>query len=190
MPLNAYEIRKEWSRREGENLVFVVGKGRKKYRKADLPIFLKLFEGFGDLAYHPDEPDKYGFIGYIPNTDLMDSGYDYGKMFIVQDELCAGTQWHRRTVSTHPGTDPYFPIGQAALEITAREGDVLVKLKTLTPNFERFEARAVGGAWAASAEEFAWKIHPGLNRLELRTVNRFGVNGPISFAELKVAGKP
>jgi hypothetical protein len=77
---------------DGANLVFVIGKERKKYRKSELPVFLARFEGFGDLAIHPDELDKYGFTGYIPNTDLMDSGFDYAGMFIVKDQLCDGTK--------------------------------------------------------------------------------------------------
>jgi hypothetical protein len=44
------------------------------------------------MTIDPDELDKYGFIGYITNTRLTDSGYDYGGMFIVKDELCDGTQ--------------------------------------------------------------------------------------------------
>ncbi len=106
VPLNAYEIRQEWFYRNGTNLVFVVGKERTRHTKSDLPIFLKRFAGFGDLSVHPDELDKYGFIGYIPNTDLMDAGYEYGKMFIVKDQLCEGTQWHQRTLPAHPRRIP------------------------------------------------------------------------------------
>ena len=70
VPLNAYEIRQEWFYHDGRNLTFVIGKERKKYQKSDLPIFLERFPNFGDLAIKPDELDKYGFIGYVPNTDL------------------------------------------------------------------------------------------------------------------------
>jgi hypothetical protein len=49
-PLNGVEIRTEWFEREGKDLVFVIGKERKRYRKADLPIFLGRFAGFGDLT--------------------------------------------------------------------------------------------------------------------------------------------
>ena len=43
MPLNAYEIREEWFYNSGKELVFVVGKEKRKYRKSDLPIYLKGF---------------------------------------------------------------------------------------------------------------------------------------------------
>jgi len=132
VPLNAFEIREEWFYRGGTNLVFVIGPERKKYRKSELPIFRRSFAEFGDQTVSPDELDKYGFIGYLPNTDLLGSGYDYGKMFIVKDSRCNGNQWHVRTVPTYSATDPYFPLGQAALNLRAEDGSVRVALKTLT----------------------------------------------------------
>lgn len=186
VPLNAWEIRQEWFYNEGRELVWVVGKDQKRYRKSDLPIFLKRFEDFGDLTIEPDELDKYGFIGYIPNTDLMDSGYDYGQMFIVKDELCDGTQWHKRDLPRDPASEPYFPLGQAALELEPRHGSLHVKIKSLTPNLKRFEIRNGVDGWTGSAETFDWKLTPGLNRLEVRTVNAFGVPGPSSVVEAEL----
>jgi hypothetical protein len=186
VPLNAFELRQEWFYRGGTNLVFVVGKERKKYRKSDLPIFLGRFAGFGDLTVDPDEPDKYGFIGYIPNTDLMDSGYDYAKMFITKDALCDGTMWHTRTLPANPAADPYFPMGQASMSLRAENGKLLVTLKTLTPNFQRYEIQTDRGGWKSSGEQFHWPPHSGANRLEARTINQFGISGPISTAEIDV----
>jgi hypothetical protein len=186
VPLNAFELRQEWFYRDGTNLVFVVGKERKKYRKSDLPVFLGRFAGFGDLTVDPDEPDKYGFIGYIPNTDLMNSGYDYAKMFITKDVLCDGTKWHTRTLPANPAADPYFPLGQAALNLSAEGGKLHVTLQTLTPNFKRYEVQIDGGGWKSSGDQFDWPIRPGPSRLEARTVNQFGIAGPISTAEIQV----
>ena len=186
VPLNAYEIRQEWFYHDGKDLVFVVGKERKTYRKADLPIHLGRFENFGDLTVEPDELDKYGFTAFIPNTNLMDAGYDYGAMFIIKDALCDGTQWHVRKVPEHPESDPYFPIDQANLTIEPEAGKLRVIIKTLTPNFQRFETRTDGGDWHPSADSFEWQVKPGANRLEARAVNAFGVAGPLSTAEVAV----
>jgi hypothetical protein len=184
VPLNAYEIRQEWFYGDGRDLVFVVGKERKKYRKSDLPIFLGRFDGFGDLTVPADELDKYGFIGYIPNTDLMDAGLDYGRMFIVKDKLCEGTRWHQRIAPANPAVDPYFPINQAALRLVPEQDQFRVMLQTLTPNFRTYEARIDGDAWRACGESLRWGLHRGYNRLEVRTVNQFGVEGPISTVEI------
>ena len=186
IPLNASEIRQEWFLNDGADLVFVIGKERKKYRKADLPIMLRRFDNFGDLAIHPDELDKYGFIGFIPNTDLMDAGYDYGKMFIIQDELCAGTKWHKRTIPADPARDPYFPVGQAAIDLQSGGDDLQATLRTMTPNFARFESRMDDGAWAPATPQFTWALREGSNRLEVKTINQFGVAGPVSVVEVKL----
>ncbi len=186
LPLNAWEIRQEWFYREGRDLVFVIGKDRKKHRKSDLPIFLGRFAGFGDLTVPADELDKYGFTAYVPNTNLMDAGPDYGKMFIVKDKLCDGTRWHERTVPANPAVDPYFPIGQAALALVPEGGRLRVAMKTLTPNFMGFEVRLDGKEWKASGEGFLWDLHPGANRLEARAVNLFKVEGPVSTVEVEV----
>ncbi len=185
IPLNAYEIRQEWFQRGGRDLVFVVGKERQRYRKADLPIWLGRFEGFGDLTVPVDELDKYGFIGYIPNTDLMDAGLDYGQMFIVKDQLCEGTRWHSRTVPLNPASDPYFPIGQVALRLDAEGDSIRVTLRTMTPNFKAYQARLDGGPWSATGESLMWSPHPGLNRLEARTMNQFGIEGPLATVEIE-----
>ena len=186
VPLNAYEIRQEWFYQNGTNLTFVVGKEQKRHRKSDLPVFLKHFDAFGDLAINPDELDKYGFTAYIPNTDLMDSGFDYARMFIVKDQLCDGTKWHVRTVPANPAVDPYFPVGQAALSLAVDEGKIHVALKTMTPNFQRYEFQVDAGGWKACSDTFIWNIHEGRNQLEARTFNKFGVTGPVSTAVLEL----
>ena len=114
----------------------------------------------------------------------MDRGYDYANMFIVKDALCDGTSWHTRTVPDDPLVDPYFPVGQAALTLQARDDDLEIHVQTLTPNFQHYEVKFDGGDWQASAAQFRWRPRPGLNRLEVRTRNQFGVAGPPAIVEL------
>ena len=91
------------------------------------------------------------------------------------------------TLPANPEVDPYFPIGQAALSLRAEGDNLRVALKTLTPNFKRYEIRVDGGEWKDSGDNFLWPVHPGSNRLEARTLNQFGVPGPLSTAEIDVA---
>jgi hypothetical protein len=186
VPLNAFELRQEWFYRDGRDLVFVVGKECKRYRKTDMPVLRHRFEGFGDLSLDASAVNVYAFIGYVPNTDLMDRGLDYGTMFITQDKICEGTKWHKRDVPKDPATEPYFPIGQAALTLIADGKTLRVGLKTLTPNFKTFLARIDGGEWKPVPDVFTWTPHAGENRLEVKTLNGFGVDGPASVVEAKV----
>jgi hypothetical protein len=180
VPLNAFEIRHEWFYNDAKDLTFVLGKDLKRYKKSDMPVFRQRFAGFGDLVLDGGALNPYAFIGYIPNTNLMDDGPDYGQMFITQDKLCDGTKWHKRTNPADPATDPNFPINQAALTVTAAADSLNISIKTMTPNFKTFEARTDDGDWKPCDATLSWKLHPGPNRLEIRSQNKFGVAGPAS----------
>jgi hypothetical protein len=184
VPLNAYELRQEWFHRDGRDLVFVLDKERKRYRKSDMPVFRSRHAGFGDLTLDPSALIVYAFIGYIPSTNLMDAGPDYGGMFITQDRVCEGTKWHKRVVPADPATDPYFPINQSALTLTPGDDGLRVAVRTLTPNFKGLLARIDGGDWKPSSASFTWTPRAGANRLEVKTVNQFGIEGPVSTAEV------
>jgi hypothetical protein len=64
---------------------------------------------------------------------------------------------------------------------------VRVTVKTLTPNFRTFMSRTDGGEWKPAGEAFTWSPHAGPNRLEVKAVNQFGVDGPVSTVELNLA---
>ena len=108
-------------------------------------------------------------------------------MFIVKDQLCDATKWHIRTVPAHPAEDPYFPIGQASLTLLMKDGAIHAVLETLTPNFRTYEVQIDCGPWKPAGTSFLWPVHSGSNRLAARTVNRFGVTGPVSTADVDVS---
>ena len=187
VPLSAYEFRQEWFYRDARDVTFVMDKDRKRVHKADMPVFRNRYEGFGDLVFDPGATNVYAFIGYVPNTNLMDQGPDYGRMFITQDKICDGTKWHKRVTPADPAHEPYFPIDQAAMELTSANDGIAVALRTMTPNFATFQSRIDGGDWTPCGERLTWTLRPGANRLEVKSVNKFGVDGPISTAEATAA---
>ena len=188
-PLNAWEIRREWFYNDAKDITFVLDKERRRYRKSDMPVFRGRYENFGDLVLDGGALNPYAFIGYIPNTNLLDSGPDYGRMFIAKDRLCDTTKWHVRDNPADPATEPYFPINQATLSLAPGESGLGVAVRTFTPNFKSFVARTDGGAWAPAGSSFPWRLHAGTNKLEVKTVNQFGVEGPVSTAQVDVAGR-
>jgi len=185
LPLSAFELRQEWFDHDAKNIAFVLGKDRKKYHKSDMPIFRGRFPGFGDLSLDGGAVNPYAFIGWVPNTDLMDAGPDYGRMYIFKDKLCDGTQWHIRDLPKNLATDAYFPLGQAAIALSPVGDHLQADLKTLTPNFRAFLVRIDGGEWKPSHDTVAWRLHAGKNSFEAKTVNWFGVEGPVSTAEVE-----
>lgn len=186
VPLSAYEFRQEWFHHDAKDVEFILDKDRKHYHKSDMPVFRGRYPDFGDLVLDGGATNVYAFIGYIPNTNFMDSGPDYGKMFITQDRICAGTTWHKRTIPADPAHDPYFPINQAALALAPEGAGLRVTVKTMTPNFKGFYARVDEGEWRGVGQTFAWNVHGGTNRLEVKSTNLFGVDGPVSTAVVEV----
>jgi len=93
-------------------------------------------------------------------------------------------------VPADPANDPYFPIGQANLSLVPDGAGLRVALKTLTPNFKTYLARIDGGEWKPVADAFTWTpTGRGASRLEVKTVNQFGVDGPVSTAEVEADAK-
>lgn len=187
-PLNAYEFREEWFLHDAKDVTFVLDNGTKRYHKSDMPVFRGRYPDFGDLVLDPGATNVYAFIGYVPNTNLLDAGPDYGKMFITKDQICDGTHWHERLNPADPAHDPYFPIDQAALTLTPSGSAINVSVKTLTPNFKTFMACVDGSDWKPVADHLAWPIHSGVNKLEVKSVNQFSIDGPISTAEIQMGG--
>jgi hypothetical protein len=71
----------------------------------------------------------------------------------------------------------------------AEPGTVEVLLATVTPDFDTFLASADGGQWQPCGEKFAWRLHSGRNRLEMRTRTRAGILGLPSAVEVKYASQ-
>src|SRR5882672_2107035 len=189
VPQSAWEIRQDWFYNDAKGLTFVLDKDHKRYRRSDMPVFRGRYAGFGDLVLDGGAINPYGFIGYVPNNDLMDRGPDYEGMFITKDKVCDGTKWHTRIGPTDPEHEPYFPMGQAAMEIAADGIALHVALRTMTPNFKTYLAKFDGGDWKESSDAIAWQLHDGANRLEVKTLNKFGVEGPVSLAVADVASE-
>jgi hypothetical protein len=187
-PLSGWEVRQEWFYGDPQKLDFVIGKERKKYKKSDMPIFRAKHPGYGDLALGPRTVDKLALMGIIPNTNLMDAGPDYAKMFIMKDdELSKDIQWHKRDNPKNPAVEPYFPLAQADLTLLPWDASqVKVWTRTMTPNFKTFRYRVDGKEWADGGANFNWTLHAGTNTLEAVSVNQFGVEGHPSKVVVEV----
>jgi hypothetical protein len=184
-PLNAFELRQEWFYNKGKELTIVVGKSAEKRTTADMPIKRETHAGFGTLELNADSLGKFLYVAYVPAS--VDGKPDYGKMFITKDKLCEGVAYHTRTCPKDPAAEPYWPMQQAVLALTPRAGTAItVKADTMTPDFDKFRHRLDGGAWTDGPPPREWKLHKGENTLEVRAINKFGVQGAVSKAALEM----
>jgi hypothetical protein len=191
LPLSAVEIRQEWFYNDGRDLAFMLGAERKRYTKADLPVDLGTFKGFGKLTVNARSWGKYLFVDYTPTT--KDGGPDYANMFIVTDKLSEGVKHHTRKNPKDPLREVNWPMNQAALRLTPGEGlRIMVAADTWTPNFRTFRFQVDGGqglrgyAGAPGGRLMQWELHPGTNTLEVLAVNKFDREGAPSKVVLEV----
>ncbi len=89
--------------------------------------------------------------------------------------------------SNRPG-DFYWPLNETAIELTTSKepGKLIVDLRTTTPNFDGFMVRIDGKKWQGSKPRFTWQLKPGRNIIAARSVNTFGVKGPVSRTEVEM----
>jgi hypothetical protein len=162
LPLNIYEIRKEWFANQGKALSFFRGRDRRKTSGRSFAPYYILYYTL-----------KREWLGNRPP----------GGALVTKDEYSRG-RGPDKDLLDDPANDPYFPIHQASLSLSPRGADLQVRLRTLTPNFKTFRIRLDGGEWADGNDLFTWKVHDGSNRLEAQSVNLFGVGGSVSLVEL------
>jgi hypothetical protein len=177
VPLNTYEIRQEWFRTDHKDLTWVICKPGKPIERMRA----------SDSNKAPISVVRYYGVGYVPNGDLMDSPPDWGKMIVIKDDISeANPKFHTRKNPANPAVDQYFPLNQAAVSLASDGKDLRVSLRTLTPNFKEFQVSIDGGAWqsAGDGQKVAWRLHPGSNKLQAKSVNEFGVEGPVSTIEI------
>jgi hypothetical protein len=53
-----------------------------------------------------------------------------------------------------------------------------------TPNLDHFLVQVNGGAWNVSSGDLAFQPRRGVNRILVRAVNKFGVQGPVSSCDI------
>lgn len=88
--------------------------------------------------------------------------------------------------SSHP-RDFYWTINhvEVFLSATTKAADLRVQLATVTPNFASYLVRLDEGEWKDSAADFIWTLHRGLNMLEVKPMNVFGLEGITSRIKIE-----
>jgi hypothetical protein len=182
IPLSALEIRDEYLRNGGKDVVLVTGPG-KKQAKSQL-----LFS-----------PHTYRFVAYELTGDRhTQSGWSSGALAVWEDEYFRTHAWHRWSgppggrAPLHWALRRNFFIRVAhrdwiewtpnVVSVSAEiQGQAArVRLRSHTPNFDRYEMLAPGGQWKKTGAEFDLKLEGPQVRREFRSVNTAGVAGPVS----------
>jgi len=87
---------------------------------------------------------------------------------------------------TDKASDLYWSLNQAQIGLTSgvEKGTLQVEMKNSMPFFEKYLVRRGGGDWQDVLSSFTWKLAVGINRLEVKPVDRMNREGITSLVEL------
>jgi hypothetical protein len=210
IPLSIQEIRREWQKNNGREIVYVFGAGKnmKRYTTRDLPItrndsrvwMLMPIDGSW-LSYSYQ-------IAVLGRNDYFTCGQNgsslWDPMYVVQYKL----SWRQKIKSFFSNGQGYAPralfydLNRVDVRVSFEKkkrrkgsvpGTVMVNLSAFgrnnyTPNFMEYLVKINEGDWKVADERFKWKLVPGANILRARIMNRFGVVGPVTVKRYYMYG--
>lgn len=104
----------------------------------------------------------------------------------------AGVRYSGRDLDRFDRESDFWPtLNRVRFEAVPEiNGDMIfVTMTTFTPGFKTFHVKTDDGVWTDSDDRFVWRLHSGRNRLEMRSVSKFGATGPPSYIELNWVAK-
>jgi|GEM_PF-1450053 len=157
-------------------------------------------EALGELETHMGGgrytvPTRWLLLAYMPRNNFyahaypqpktQGCGWSWSEYWCWEDAVTPKRWLFRHFTSRRSDLD--WTLNQVCFDAALgdRPGALAVQMGTFTPYFDTFLVRVDTGAWQESPREFPWQLHAGGNRVEMRTRNRAGVLGPISFLDVE-----
>lgn len=154
------------------------------------------------LEYPTSSVLSYWWISYTPGLRTFTGKSESSGIVVFDSDDFRRTRWFRGTgdgLGDHwayranafiPVRDRHqidWSVGVPGVELRqAARTELDVSFASVTPNFETYRVRIGKGPWQDIAgDRWRWKLGPGENTLDVRTRNRFGVEGPIVTAVVR-----
>lgn len=211
VPLSIPEIRREWLKNNGRDIVYVFGAGKneRRYTAADLPIrrndsrvwsLIPLDRRW--LAYTSE-------VAVLGRNDFFSCcSYNGSNAWDPMYVMMTRRSWKSRfksffsKSSGYSSTALFYDLNRVDIRLEGRNDGkkgrgrktVEVKLNafggtTYAPNFMEYLVTLNGSDWKVTGDRFTWNLEPGENVVRARIMNRFGVVGPIAEKRLTIEGK-
>jgi hypothetical protein len=139
-------------------------------------------------------PTRWLFVNYMPRNNFLAAPYpqpktqgahwDWSEYWCWEDAMTP-KRWLYRNFTARR-SDLNWTINQVRFDATLTDppGTVVVQMGTFTPYFDTFRVKVDQQPGKESSRAFTWQLHPGRNRVEMRTRNRAGIEGPVSSVEV------
>ena len=156
-----------------------------------------------ERQYAPKEYNNFWHFAYTPRNNYLDQLEPWEVAHGVDSYRSEDYLWWKDGAmelvpeysnQTNRAGDLYWTVNQAAVTVTATEQPdrLAVALDTVTPNLEGYLCRLDGGEWQLLRGEgddphsrrafLNWTLHAGVNTLEVKPCNLFGLDGILSKA--------
>jgi hypothetical protein len=183
VPLSALEVHEAVRADLGKGIVKMAGPDR---REAQMK----------GLEFPTSSVLSYWWISYNPGLKTFTGKSDNRGVVVFDSPEFRATKWFRSTgsglvehwayranafvpVSERRTID--WSVGVPDVKVSrASSGELDVTFFSITPNLETYRMRLNNGSWKdVAGDRWHWKLKPGENVLNVRTRNRFGVEGPV-----------
>ena len=182
-PLNGLELHKAYANNHMGSIRVVKGEYRPEVydvEQADSqPLLLPLYKKFYVEMRNDWLTNKY-FPGHPKRSDKTALRWQEDEGYTFLDLMPA----------TSDEAKLYWPLNKVEVRFGGskedlRRHEVKAYLKTITPNFDRFEITLNDSlAFSLQRSAFIWQLRPGRNTLSVSSVNKFGHKGIPSIVEI------
>jgi hypothetical protein len=204
VPLGIFEIRREWLKNRGRDIVYVFGAGKneRRYRARDLPVVRDDSKIWKLIPLDRVWLSYTGEIAVLGRNDFFSSGARDGTapsdpVYVLGRK----TNWKERFKSFLGVGKKSAPVNlfydlnrvDISIERDKEKSDnyVIIRLDAFgknnyTPNFMEYLVRINGREWEVMNDRFELKLKDRDNIVQARIMNRFGVAGPVT--EKRISG--
>jgi hypothetical protein len=183
VPLSALELHESARADQGKGIVKVQGPDRRQVPMKGLEFPTSSVLGYWWVSYYPG---MKSFTGKNDSRGLVvpDSANFRGTKWFRDTDKGLGEHWAYRANAFVPVSDRKqinWSVGVPDVKISrAAPGEADVDFFSVTPNLESYRIRVNKGSWQdVAGDRWHWRLQPGENMLDVRTRNRFGVEGPV-----------
>jgi len=179
-PLNVLEIHRLLEEPVQHERAVIIQHGKMLSDPEEKDFYLSLFRNFAVRMRNDWFTNRYPH--WYPLSNSVMNAVEW------QDELTDDNVYYKR--ETDCPEELYWPLNRVRITVQPAGGAQLnVFVETFTPNFSHFSVR-VDSNRAVSVRDgfFEWELNPGLNELEISSVNQWGISGKPGILIIDRAG--